>query len=111
MLASGGGGSLDVDTLKINRARTGPPVVDLMPIVDRWSTGKASAAWLFEAPHGRPLREPNWERSVGWSTVTTAAGSQGFRVHDLRHAAASVWLGACADPKVVQRVLGTPRRR
>ena len=27
-------------------------------------------------------------------------------MHDLRHTAASVWLGARADPKVVQRVLG-----
>jgi integrase len=35
-----------------------------------------------------------------------AAGLTGFRVHDLRHTAASVWLGAGADPKVVQRVLG-----
>jgi Phage integrase family len=33
-------------------------------------------------------------------------GVPGFRVHDLRHTAASVWLGAGADPKVVQRVLG-----
>jgi len=30
----------------------------------------------------------------------------GFRVHDLRHTAASVWLAAGADPKVVQRMLG-----
>ena len=30
----------------------------------------------------------------------------GFRVHDLRHTAASVWLAAGADPKVVQHVLG-----
>jgi hypothetical protein len=28
------------------------------------------------------------------------------RVHDLRHTAASMWLAAGADPKVVQRVLG-----
>ena len=28
------------------------------------------------------------------------------RVHDLRHTAASLWLAAGADPKVVQRVLG-----
>jgi integrase len=35
-----------------------------------------------------------------------AAGVPGFRVHDLRHTAASVWLAAGADPKVVQRVLG-----
>jgi integrase len=47
-----------------------------------------------------------WKRSVGWSTATSAAGVPGFRVHDLRHTAASVWLAAGADPKVVQRVLG-----
>ena len=29
-----------------------------------------------------------------------------MRVHDLRHTAASLWLAAGADPKVVQRVLG-----
>jgi hypothetical protein len=29
-----------------------------------------------------------------------------LRVHDLRHTAASVWLGAGADPKVVQWILG-----
>jgi integrase len=35
-----------------------------------------------------------------------AVAAPGFRVHDLRHTAASVWLAAGADPKVVQRVLG-----
>ena len=50
VLASGGGGALYVDTLKNNRARTVPLVVDLVPIVDRWSAGKAPDAWLFEAP-------------------------------------------------------------
>jgi integrase len=106
VLASGGGGALYVDTLKNNRARTVPLVVDLVPIVDRWSAGKAAGAWLFEAPEGGPLRESNWKRPVGWSAATAAAGLRGFRVHDLRHTAASVWLGARADPKVVQRVLG-----
>ena len=106
VLASGGGGALYVDTLKNNRARTVPLVVDLVPIVDRWSSGKALDAWLFEAPGGGPLRESNWKRSVGWSAATAAVGLRGFRVHDLRHTAASVWLGARADPKVVQRVLG-----
>jgi integrase len=106
VLASGGGGALYVDTLKSNRGRTVPLVLDLVPIVDRWSSGKAPDAWLFEALHGGPLRESNWKRSVGWSAATAAAGLQGFRVHDLRHTAASVWLAARADPKVVQRVLG-----
>ena len=106
VLASGGGGALYVDTLKNNRARTVPLVLDLVPIVDRWSAGKAPDAWLFDAPEGGPLRESNWKRSVGWRAATAAVGVAGFRVHDLRHTAASVWLGAGADPKVVQRVLG-----
>lgn len=59
----------------------------------------------FKAPRGGPLRESNWKRSVACSAAT-AVGLKGFRVHDLRHTAASVWLGAGADPKVVQRVLG-----
>ena len=106
VLASGGGGALYVDTLKNNRARTVPLVLDLVPIVDRWGAGKAANAWLFDAPEGGPLWESNWKRSVGWSAATAAIGVTGFRVHDLRHTAASVWLGAGADPKVVQRVLG-----
>jgi integrase len=106
MLAGGGGGPLYVDTLKNNRARTVPLVVGLVPIIDRWIMGKAPDAWLFDAPEGGPLRESNWKRSVGWRAATAAAGLAGFRVHDLRHTAASVWLGAGADPKVVQRVLG-----
>ena len=85
MLASGGGGALYVDTLKTNRGRTVPLVVDLVPIVDRWSLGKAPDAWLFEAPRGGPLRESNWKRSVGWSAATATVGLRGFRVHDLRH--------------------------
>jgi len=106
VLASGGGGALYVDTLKNNRTRTVPLVQDLVPIVDRWGAGKAPDAWLFDAPQGGPLRESNWKRSVGWSAATSEVGVPGFRVHDLRHTAASVWLAAGADPKVVQRVLG-----
>ena len=106
VLASGGGGALYMDTLKSNRSRTVPLVADLVPIVDRWSAGKTPDAWLFSAPVSGQLRESNWKRSVGWSAATTSAGLHGFRVHDLRHTAASVWLGAGADPKVVQRVLG-----
>jgi integrase len=106
VLASGGGGALYVDTLKNKRARTVPLVDELVPVVDRWSAGKAPDAWLFHAPEGGPLRESNWKRSVSWRAATAAAGVPGFRVHDLRHTAASVWLGAGADPKVVQRVLG-----
>ncbi len=106
VLASSGGGALYVDTLKNNRARTVPLVDELVPIVDRWSEGKAAGDWLFPAPEGGPLRESNWKRSVEWWAARSVAGVSSFRVHDLRHTAASLWLGAGADPKVVQRVLG-----
>jgi integrase len=98
VLGSGGGGALYVDTLKNSRARTVPLVDELMPIVDRWSTGKPPGAWLFDAPEGGPLRESNWKRSVGWRAAPTAIGVPSLRVHDLRHTAASLWLGAGADP-------------
>jgi integrase len=106
VLASGGNGELFVDTLKNKRARTVPLVAALVPIVDQWAAGKSNEDWLFAAPRGGPLNEGNWKRSVGWSAAIKAIGAPGLRVHDLRHTAASVWLGAGADPKVVQRVLG-----
>src|SRR5829696_8348162 len=97
---------LYVDTLKNKRARTVPLVRAVVPIVDRWSIGKGSSEWLFAAPEGGPLRETNWKRSVGWYQAKAKIGRPELRVHDLRHTAASSWLGAGADPKVVQRVLG-----
>jgi integrase len=106
VLASNGGGELYTDTLKSSRARTVPLVPLVVPIIERWSQGKAAKEWLFSAPEGGPLRETNWKRSVRWAEAKRAIGRPGLRVHDLRHTAASIWLGAGADPKVVQRVLG-----
>ncbi|HET9826939.1 MAG TPA: site-specific integrase, partial [Nocardioidaceae bacterium] len=99
-------GVLFEDTLKSNRSRTVPLVADLVPLVDKWSEGKDFGDWLFPAPKGGPLSEPNWKRSVGWGAAVNKIGRPTLRVHDLRHTCASLWLGAGADPKVVQRVLG-----
>ena len=106
VLCSNGGGAVYVDTLKNRRARTVPLVEAVVPIVERWAAGKSASEWLFSAPGGGPLRESNWKRSVGWREAIAAIGRPELRVHDLRHTAASVWLGSGADPKVVQRVLG-----
>ena len=43
---------------------------------------------------------------MGWSKAIAAIGMPDLRAHDLRHTATGVWLGAGADPKVVQRILG-----
>jgi integrase len=83
-----------------------PLVAELVPIIDHWSAGKQPNNWLFDAPKGGAPRESNWKRSVGWRMAKASAGVAGVRVHDLRHTAASLWLAAGADPKVVQRVLG-----
>jgi integrase len=106
VLASTSGGELFVETLKSKRARTVPLAEPVVPIVDRWAEAKPADGWLFSAPKGGPLSEPNWKRSVGWRSATEKIGRPTFRVHDLRHTCASLWLGAGADPKVVQRILG-----
>lgn len=106
VLSSRADGTVYVDTLKNKRARTVPLVAELVPLVERWATGKPTGAWLFAAPGGGPLNEGNWKRSVRWATAVEALGRPRLRVHDLRHTAASLWLAAGADPKVVQRILG-----
>ena len=99
-------GVLFEDTLKNKRSRTVPLVDDLVPVIDKWSEGKSAGEWLFPAPNGGPLSEPNWKRSVGWAAAVRKIDRPTLRVHDLRHTCASLWLGAGADPKVVQRILG-----
>jgi integrase len=106
VLKSGEGGGLFIDSLKSKRARTAPLVDAVVPMVDRWAEGKDGDDFLFAAPHGGPLSETNWKRMVDWSTATDAIGVPKLRVHDLRHTAASLWLAAGADAKVVPRILG-----
>jgi integrase len=106
VLSSRADGTMYVDTLKNKRSRTVPLVPELVPLVTRWAAGREDDAWLFAAPHGGPLNEGNWKRAVQWTAATRSIGRPRLRVHDLRHTAASLWLAAGADPKVVQRVLG-----
>jgi integrase len=106
VLSSRADGTMYVDSLKNKRSRTVPLVPELVPMVTRWAADRDDEAWLFAAPHGGPLNEANWKRAVRWTAATKAIGRPRLRVHDLRHTAASLWLAAGADPKVVQRVLG-----
>jgi integrase len=106
VLADSRTGKLYVDTLKAHRARTVPLPAEAAEIVARWARGRSTSEWVFPAPKGGPLGESNWRRAVRWSDAVRAIGRPALRPHDLRHTAASIWLAAGADPKVVQRVLG-----
>ena len=106
VLASSHDGSLYVDSLKGRRARTVPLPSEAQAIIARGADGRAADGWLFAAPEGGPLSESNWKRSISWTRATSAIGRPTLRPHDLRHTAASIWLGAGADPTVVQHVLG-----
>jgi site-specific recombinase XerD len=99
-------GTVFVDTAKNHRARTVPLPHRVAEVVRARCGGRTAGAWLFETSAGTPLREENWKRAVRWSQAKQTIGRPGLRVHDLRHSAASIWLGAGADAKVVQRVLG-----
>lgn len=59
--------------------------------LDACAKDKTGSDWLFEAPRGGPL---------------TAIGRPTLRLRDLRHTCAWLRLGAGADRKVVQRILG-----
>ena len=100
-------GGLFVDTLKGRRSRTVPARgragADPRPLVRPASHPRHGCS---SAPKGGPISESNWKRTVGLAEACAAIGRPTLRVHDLRHTAASIWLGAGADPKVVQRILG-----
>jgi hypothetical protein len=66
---------------------------------------QAAGRIAVRRPGRRALSEANWKRSVRWTKAIEAIGVPDLRVHDLRHTAASLRLGAGADPKVVQRIL------
>jgi integrase len=105
-LSGGGAGDLFIETLKGDRARTVPLTPRAAAVVASRAEGRRDDEWLFQSAAGTPLRENNWKRSVHWTEAKKVIGKPTLRVHDLRHTAASLWLAAGADVKVVQRMLG-----
>ena len=75
-------------------------------ITERGRRRKAAGCVAVRRAGRRPAAGVELKRSVDWSAATSAVGVPGFRAHDLRHTAASVWLAADGEPKVVQWVLG-----
>jgi integrase len=100
VLVSNGAGVLYVDSLKNRRGANRAADRCGGAEVERSAAGKSRSEWLFHAPDGGPLRETNVKRSVRWREVVAAIGHLKLRVHDLRHTAASVWLGSGATGRL-----------
>ncbi len=67
--------------------------------------GKRPEDLVFTAPEGGVLMLRNWRRRV-FDPAVNAAGLDGLTPHGLRHTAASLAVGAGANVKAVQRMLG-----
>jgi integrase len=90
-----------VRTTKNGRVRTVPLVPEVAKIVEDWSAGKSMGDLVFSSPGGSRLNGSNWRRLSQWSKFC-----DGRRIHDLRHTAATLWLGMGVDPKTVQKWMG-----
>src|SRR5262249_56601458 len=55
---------------------------------------------------GSMLRRPNWRRAVFLSARGRVGISRRFRLHDLRHTAASLMIQAGYPPKMLQEIMG-----
>jgi len=70
------------------------------------ATGKHADEPVFTMPSGTVVRLSNWRRAVFQPARTRAGLSGRFRVHDLRHTAASLMIQAGYPPKMLQEIMG-----
>ena len=76
-------------------------VDEVWEIVKLLAAGRGPADLLFPSSSGGFRDGGNWKRDVRWAEY-----GLGHRVHDLRHTAATLWLGKGLDLKTVQAWLG-----
>lgn len=73
----------------------------------RGASAAASSRPLFPASRGGArLDARNWRRDAGWKAAVESIGVPNFRTHDLRHTAATLWLGTTGSVKATQAILG-----
>lgn len=90
---------------KSHHSRSVPYPPSLSEQIAAACAGKGPDDLVFTAPEGGPLRLRNW-RTRAFDPACARVGLVGFTPHDLRHTAASLAVGAGANVKAVQRMLG-----
>lgn len=86
---------------KGGKPRTVPLVDEAWAIVAPLLPQRGPEDLVFPSRVGTFRDLANWKRDVRWDTI-----AHGRRVHDLRHTAATFWLGQGVDLKTVQTWLG-----
>lgn len=99
------GSALVWSTPKTHQTRSVPVPSVLMGYIADVCRGRGGDDLVFPAAKGGPLRLNNWRRRV-FEPACEAAGINDFRVHDLRHTAASLAIASGANVKAVQQMLG-----
>jgi integrase len=100
------GGRVVLGTPKSHQARTVPVPRFLAREIAAVIAGKGADDLAFTMPGGTVLRLSNW-RLATFTPARTRAGLSGrFRIHDLRHTAASLMIQAGYPPKMLQEIMG-----
>jgi integrase len=100
------GGRVILGTPKSHQSRTVPLPQFLATEIAAAVAGRHADQLVFTMPGGGVMRLPNWRRSVFLSARRRAGLSDRFRVHDLRHTAASLMIQAGYPPKMLQEIMG-----
>lgn len=101
-------GKIHVGTPKTWELRTVPIVDFLVDPIKDLCEGKGPDGLVFEAPAGGYVLRPKGDtEGTSWfRAAQKKADLDRFRIHDLRHTAASLAISSGANVKVVQNMLG-----
>jgi integrase len=98
-------GQLVEGTPKTHQQRAVPLPRFLIDELAAHVEGRSGDDLVFTTSAGAPLRNTNFRRRH-WDKAVKASGLDGLTPHDLRHTAASLAVGAGANVKAVQQMLG-----
>ena len=100
------GGHVVLGTPKSHQSRTVPVPRFVAAELAEAIIGKHPDDLVFTVPSGSIVRLPNWRRAVFLPARSQAGLSARFRIHDLRHTAASLMIQAGYPPKMLQEIMG-----
>ncbi len=100
------GGRIVLGTPKSHQSRSVPIPRFIAAEIETAIVGKRTDDLLFTMPGGSVVRLSNWRQATFLPARDQAGLSTRFRIHDLRHTAASLMIQAGYPPKMLQEIMG-----